>query len=86
MERLLAKVASSLELQMEVIIGSRGQPGQLFSFVAFLLPRQKTERLWVKAVPFSEQQTAEIRGVLNQAVPRILFLEFLLQTQTQELL
>src|SRR6266496_4353003 len=42
------------------------------------------ERRWVKVGQFSEPQTAETLGVLNQAGRRILFLEFLLPMQALE--
>src|SRR5436309_1293879 len=66
-ELLSAKPAQSLEQQTKVIIGSRSQVKQLFSFVEFRSVTQIMERLWVTVARFSEPLTAETAGSLNQA-------------------
>src|SRR5438477_804811 len=66
-ELLSAKPAQSLEQQTKVIIGSRSQVEQLFSFVEFRSVTQIMERLWVTVAPFLEPLTAETAGSLNQA-------------------
>src|SRR6266550_3943879 len=69
---------------MEEASGSARRAEQPFNFAEFLSPMRIMERLQVKVGQFSEPQTAETLGFLNQAEPRILFLEFRLPMQTTE--
>src|SRR6266487_1622861 len=84
-ERLWAKPAPSLGPQMEVLIGSRKQAAQLFSFVESRSPAvQLMERLLAKVAPFLGPQTAETAGFPSQVEPRTLFSGFHSPMRTPE--
>ena len=84
MEQPWAKAAPSLEQQTEVIIGSRSQVEQLFSFVEFGSVTQIMERPWVTVAPFLEPLTAETAGFLNRVGPGIHYSAFPLSIRIRE--